>query len=242
MDKAMEFPSIDKKRLAGHRVPRRAIVPLLLIAGLAAWWYYSSFAVPAPVGIPASGSIEAEEVSISSELAGRVTQLLAEEGDQVKAGDVLVKLDDSTLKLQHRMAQVAERQLLELQLEKTSIRSPMDGVVYRRSIRVGEVATPGAVLMTVGKLDQVELTLYVREGDIGRVRVDQPVSVQVDSFPGETFQGRVSFIASKAEFTPRNVQTQKDRLNLVFAVKVKIPNPDLRLKPGVPADATILDQ
>ena len=127
-------------------------------------------------------------------------------------------------------------------MEKTSIRSPMDGVVYRRSIRVGEVATPGAVLMTVGKLDQVELTLYVREGDIGRVRVDQPVSVQVDSFPGEIFQGRVSFIASKAEFTPRNVQTQKDRLNLVFAVKVKIPNPDLRLKPGVPADATILDQ
>ncbi|HZK66532.1 MAG TPA: biotin/lipoyl-binding protein, partial [Chloroflexota bacterium] len=93
MDKTMELPSTDKKRLAGHRVPRRAIVPLLLIAGLAAWWYYSSFAVPAPVGIPASGSIEAEEVSISSELAGRVTQLLAEEGDQVKAGDVLVKLD-----------------------------------------------------------------------------------------------------------------------------------------------------
>lgn len=242
MDKAVEIPSTDKKRQAGHRVPRRAIVPLLLIAGLAAWWYYTNFAVPAPVGISASGTIEAEEVSISSELAGRVTGLLVEEGDQVRAGDLLVKLDDSTLKLQHRMAPMAERQLLELQIEKTSIRSPMDGVVYRRSIRVGEVATPGAVLMTVGKLEQVELTLYVPEREIGRVKVGQPVRVQVDSFPGEIFQGRVSFIASKAEFTPRNVQTQKDRLNLVFAVKVKIPNADQRLKPGVPADATILDQ
>ena len=121
-----------------------------------------------------------------------------------------------------------------------TIRSPIDGVVARRSIRVGEVASPGAARLVVTEPDPVELTVYVPEKEIGRVGVGQKVEVQVDSFPEEVFSGEVTFISTKAEFTPRNVQTQKDRLNLVFAVKVRIPNPDLRLKPGMPADATIL--
>ena len=196
-------------------------------------------AAPVPYGIAASGTIEAEEVSIASEMAGRVVQLLADEGDNVTAGGLLVKLDDSLLQRQYRMATITERQLLELQLDKTEVRSPIDGEVARRSIRLGEVASPGSTLMAVVNLDQVELTLFVPERSIGQVHTGQKVDVQVDSFPGESFSGEVTFIATKAEFTPRNIQTQKDRLNLVFAVKVQIDNPDHRLKPGMPADATI---
>ncbi len=224
-----------------HR-PHPRVLALLAVVVLAAaaWWYYTTLTAPSPRGVVASGTVESEEVDIASEVPGRVVQLPIDEGAAVKAGDVLVKLDDSLLRLQLRMASVAERQPLELQLDKMTLRSPLDGVVGRRSIHVGEVVSPGSTLMVVTQLEQAELTLYVPEQQIGRVKVGQKVDVRVDSFPGESFPGEVTFINSKAEFTPRNVQTQRDRMNLVFAVKVKIPNPDLRLKPGMPADATIV--
>ena len=226
------------------RAHRRPPMPLLLLLALllaaGAWWYYAEVTASPPRGIVASGTIEAEEVSIASEVPGRVVQILAGEGDRVRAGDVLVRLDDSVPQLQLRMASMVERQLLELQIDKMAIRSPLDGIVARRSVRLGEVASPGSTLMVVADLSHVDLTLYVPEKEIGRVKVGQRVEVQVDSFPKEVFPGEVTFIATKAEFTPRNVQTQKDRQNLVFAVKVRIPNPDQRLKPGMPSDATIV--
>ena len=93
--------------------------------------------------------------------------------------------------------------------------------------------------MTIANLDEVTLTIYIPEDEIGKVKVGQTVEVSVDSFPGKVFEGRVNYIASEAEFTPKNVQTKKERVNMVFAVKVKIPNPGHELKPGMPADATI---
>ena len=232
--------SAPVKAKPAHRRPPRPLLALAVIALAAgAWWYYTQLSSPPPNCLAASGTIESEEVSIASEVAGRVVQLLADEGDHVKAGDVLAKLDDSLPRLQLEMAPLSDRRPLEIQLDKATIRSPLDGVVVRRSIRVGEVASPASTMMVVTRLDQVELTLFVPEKSIGLVKVGQGVDVRVDSYPGESFPGRVTFINTRAEFTPRNVQTQKDRLNLVFAVKVQIPNPDLRLKPGMPADATI---
>lgn len=227
---------------AKRRRPNPRLLALLggVILAAAGWWYYSGISVPAPAGIVASGTLEAEEVSIASEVAGRVVQLPVAEGDSVKAGEVLVKLDDSLARLQLQMAPPSERRPLELQLEKMTIRSPLDGILGRRSIHAGEVVSPGATLMVVTRLNPAKLMVYVPEGEIGRVKIGQKVEVRVDSFPGESFPGEVTFINDKAEFTPRNVQTQRDRMNLVFAVKVKIPNPDQRLKPGMPADATIL--
>ncbi len=223
-----------------HRPPRRALLLLAAALVAAAWWYYTELAAPPPNGIAASGTIESEEVAIAPEVAGRIVEIRAEEGSRVRAGDVLARLDDSMVRLQLRMASLAERQLLELQLDKLTLRSPLDGLVARRSLRVGEVASPGTTVMAVARQDPVELTLFVPEARIGQVKVGQKVEVRVDSFPGEVFPGEVTFISTRAEFTPRNVQTQKDRLNLVFAVKVRIANPDLRLKPGMPADATIV--
>ncbi len=130
---------------------------------------------------------------------------------------------------------------LEVQLEKMTLKAPRYGLVVERMVHVGEMAAPGASLLTVADLNEVKLTIYIPEDEIGRVRVGQQVEVTVDSYPDEVFVGRVSYIASEAEFTPKNVQTKKERVNMVFAVKIKLPNPDHELKPGMPADAEILD-
>ncbi len=138
-------------------------------------------------------------------------------------------------------AQVAQAEaaleLLNVQLDKMTLRSPLDGLITSRTVHAGETAAPGATLLTVADLTNVTLTVYIPEDEIGKVKVGQPVKVTVDSFPGQVFEGTVSYIASEAEFTPKNVQTKKERVNMVFAVKVTLPNPTHDLKPGMPADA-----
>jgi multidrug resistance efflux pump len=129
--------------------------------------------------------------------------------------------------------------LIEARIERLTLTAPMDGVVSTRSAQQGETASPGVPLLTLANLDEVTLVIYIPENRIGQVNVGQEVAVEVDSFPGRTFTGRVASIAGEAEFTPRNVQTQEERVNLVFAVDVSIPNPDYELKPGMPADATL---
>ena len=104
------------------------------------------------------------------------------------------------------------------------------------------MAAPGATLLTLGDLDEATLTVYVPEDKLGQVKIGQQVEVYVDSFPERTFIGTVVAIAQEAEFTPRNVQTKEERVNMVFAVEVNIPNPDHALKPGLPADAVIITE
>jgi multidrug efflux pump subunit AcrA (membrane-fusion protein) len=130
--------------------------------------------------------------------------------------------------------------LLRVQGEKLTLQAPISGLVLERPVHVGELAVPGAPLMTLADLDNVTLTIFVPEDQIGKVQLGQPVSVTVDAYPEQTFPGAVTFIASQAEFTPKNVQTREERVNMVFAVKVRLPNEDQALKPGMPADAVIL--
>jgi len=131
--------------------------------------------------------------------------------------------------------------LIDAQIAQLTLTAPMDGIVTSRSSQTGETASAGAPLLTIANLDEVTLVIYIPETRVGQVRVGQEVEVRVDSFPGRAFVGQIASIAGEAEFTPRNVQTQEERVNLVFAVKVRIPNSDGALKPGMPADATILD-
>lgn len=142
---------------------------------------------------------------------------------------------------QVQQAQAALETLLR-EREKLSIAAPVGGLVLELSIHEGELAAPGGTMLTLGDLDEVTLTVYVPEDKLGQVKVGQKVEVQVDSFPDRTFTGQVVAIASEAEFTPRNVQTKEERVNMVFAVDVRLPNPDHALKPGVPADATIITE
>jgi multidrug resistance efflux pump len=137
------------------------------------------------------------------------------------------------------MAQAALDTLL-VQASKFTLTSPITGLVLERPVHVGEVAMPGAPLMTLADLENLTLTVYVPEDQLGQVRIGQLVEVTVDAYPQRTFEGTVSFIASQAEFTPKNVQTREERVSMVFAVKVKLPNPDHALKPGMPADAVLL--
>jgi HlyD family secretion protein len=133
----------------------------------------------------------------------------------------------------------AALEALEVQLDKLTLEAPISGLVLVRPVHVGEVAQPGAPLMTLADLDRLTLTIYVPEDQLGKVQIGQAVSVTVDAYPDRAFPGTVTFIASEAEFTPKNVQTREERVSMVFAVKVQLENPDHALKPGMPADAVI---
>jgi HlyD family secretion protein len=100
------------------------------------------------------------------------------------------------------------------------------------------VVNPGSTLLTLGRLDELTITVYVPEDRLGEVAMGQVANVTVDSFPGETFTAAVTYISSQAEFTPRNVQTVEGRKNTVFAVKLKLGDTSGKLKPGMPADVT----
>jgi len=127
--------------------------------------------------------------------------------------------------------------ILQVQQEKMTLRAPLNGLVTRRTLHVGELASPGAPVITIADLTKVRLTVYIPEDQIGHVRLGQKVQVTVDSFPGHVFSGEVAYISPRAEFTPKNIQTQKERVNMVFAVRIRLNNPELLLKPGMPADA-----
>jgi multidrug efflux pump subunit AcrA (membrane-fusion protein) len=155
----------------------------------------------------------------------------------VKAGPMPEEVAIAQAQVQQAEAALAR---VQIQLDKLTLTAPRDGVVTERPANPGELATPGATLLQLGDLDQVTLTVFIPETQIGPVDEDQIAYVTVDAYPGEVFEGRVTFIATEAEFTPKNVQTEEERVNLVFAVKISLANPDHRLKPGMPADAEII--
>jgi multidrug resistance efflux pump len=129
---------------------------------------------------------------------------------------------------------------VEVQLAKQSLTAPRDGLISEKLVDPGELAAPGAVLLELKDIDSVELTVYIPQDQVGQVKIGQKALVSVDAYEDQQFEGRVSYIAHEAEFTPRNVQTKEERVKLVFPVKIKLDNPDHRLKPGMPADAEIL--
>ncbi len=140
-----------------------------------------------------------------------------------------------------KLAQVeAARNGLRVQTVKSTITSPLAGIVTSRIADPGEMAAPGAPLLVVADLSQITLVVYVPEPRIGQVRVGQVAQVTVDAYPGRTFTGAVSYISPRVEFTPKNVQTQEERVETVFAVEIKLANADGYLKPGMPADAELI--
>ena len=140
-------------------------------------------------------------------------------------------------------AQVAQAEasitLARARLAEATIASPIDGVVLRKNAEAGETVNPGTPILTLLVPRELWLRAYVPEADIGRVRVGQTATITVDAYPGRGFPGVITEIASEAEFTPKNVQTKKERVNLVFRVKIAAQNADGVLKPGMPADAAL---
>jgi HlyD family secretion protein len=221
------------------RPPRRALVlvaGVVLLGVLGAWFLWPR---PDSGALTASGTVEFDEVTLSAEAAGRVADLLVGEGSAVIEGQVVGHLNDPVLNVQNRQALVdpAQQQLTQAQMARLALTAPLTGVVQKEVAHRGEYVAPGSPILTVADPTDLKLTLYVLEGDLGRVAVGQMVDIRSDTFPDRVFVGRVTSIADRAEFTPRNVQTQKDRQNLVFAVTVRVPNPDVALKAGLPVDA-----
>lgn len=131
----------------------------------------------------------------------------------------------------------ANRELAEIQLAHTVLRAPFGGIITSRNVEPGEVITPSREVFTLADLSTVDLKIFVDETEIGTVKPGQDVEVRVDTFPNKTYRGNVAYISPVGEFTPKIIQTHKERVKLVYLVKVTIPNPDLDLKSGMPADA-----
>jgi HlyD family secretion protein len=131
----------------------------------------------------------------------------------------------------------ASMEQMTVQLTYTQLKAPQAGIVTSRSCEPGEVVTPGREVITLSDMSNVDLKIFVDETQIGKVKPGQKVDVRIDSFPGKTFAGAVTFISPEGEFTPKIIQTRKERVKLVYLVKVSIPNPALELKSGMPADA-----
>ena len=124
-----------------------------------------------------------------------------------------------------------------IQLDYARLKAPRAGVITSRSIEPGEVVTLGREVLTLSDLATVDLKIFVDETQIGKVKPGQKAEARVDTFPNKTFAGTVTFISPEGEFTPKIIQTRKERVKLVYLVKVSIPNPASELKSGMPADA-----
>jgi HlyD family secretion protein len=322
----------------------QVIVPLLL-AGAAAWFAYQHWGrKPSPNAsvIRVSGNIEVTDAELSFKIPGRIETRAVSEGQAVKAGQLVAKLEQGDLEqetklraaevevakaflaeleagtrleelaqaeaavelaqaeaaraqleharqkglreqavatdrdyeiaetaLQTTRAKVREAQerlnllrkgprqeqldqararfkqarqalaLAETRLGYATLLSPLAGVVLSHHAQPGEYVAPGTPVVTVGDLERPWLRAYINETDLGRVKLGQTVTLTTDTFPGRQYEGRLAFISSQAEFTPKNVQTKKERVKLVYRIKVEAPNPNLELKPGMPADAVI---
>ena len=147
-----------------------------------------------------------------------------------------VKQDIEVAAAQISAANASLRQA-SIQLDYTQLKSPMDGVITSRNVEPGETVNSGREVITISDLSRVDLKIFVDETEIGKVRPGQKVDVKVDTFPGKTYTGTVSFISPEGEFTPKIIQTKKERVKLVYLVKVSIVNSNIELKAGMPADA-----
>ncbi len=158
--------------------------------------------------------------------------------DLVKAGPRREDIQQGRARLEQ--AQAALR-LAEVQVSYATVFAPLGGVVLSKNIEPGDYVAPGTGVVTIGDLNNVWLRAYIDESDKGRVKPGQTAWITTDAYPGKRYKGYVSFISQEAEFTPKNVQTQKERVKLVYRIKINIRNPaeGEQLNPGMPADAVI---
>lgn len=233
------------------------IILVVVLAAAGGYWWYTQATAPNPNQLVLSGNIEATRVNVSAQASGQVSDLKTEEGKDVKKGATLVILDNSLLGLQLDQAKAAFNvaqlsgnaaqinlaqqnvNVAEQNLKRATITAPVKGTVIDLPYNKGELANAGSVVATLADLNNVTLVVYIPEDKVGRISLDQDVDVHTDSFPNKTFSGTIKKISDQAEFTPASVQTKEQRVNLVFAVTISLGNSGHKLKPGMPADATI---
>ncbi len=172
----------------------------------------------------------AYETRLAQLRGAKQQQSLVEEGprrEDIKAAGLRVK------QLTALLANTEEK------LADTKLYAPISGVVFRKNVELGEIVQPGAAVFIVGDLDHPWVKVYVKEDKLGLIKLGQKAKVSVDTYKNRSYDAAVTFISSEAEFTPKNVQTQEERVKLVFGAKVTVENKDQELKPGMPADVRI---
>ncbi len=195
-----------------------------------------------------SGTLEMTEHVLGARVAGRVATVTVKEGDTVKAGQVLATLDryEQTQKDFERVqelfktggANAQEVEHAQLAVDDQRVVSPVDGIVLVKAAETGETLSSGAGVLVVGDTKDQWVKIFVPEGMINRLTMDQGVVISLDG-TDKTYKGHVSFIAAKAEFTPRNIQTPEERVTQDFAVKASLDQPDASLHTGVAADVRL---
>ena len=202
---------------------------------------------------------ESAEAGLKSATEREALVLAGPRVEQIKAQGALVERSRAALKMaqanslemKRREQELAARRanimqskasiaLIDSQLADTVAASPVDGVVLVKSADVGEVLAAGTTVVTVGDIDHPWLRGYINETDLGRVKIGSKARVTTDSYKGKVYNGRVSFISSEAEFTPKQIQTQEERVKLVYRIKIEVDNPQHELKSNMPADAEIV--
>ncbi len=171
------------------------------------------------------------------------------ERDRAAAALEAARANAATLDLRQQDVRVAEAavreaqsnvQRLETQVAELKVFAPLDATVLTKAVEEGEVVAAGKPLVLLGDLDHPWIKVYVTETEVGKVMLGAPARILVDSFPQQPFRGTITWIADQAEFTPKNIQTKEERVNLVYAVKITIDNSQRRLKAGMTADAELL--
>jgi HlyD family secretion protein len=166
---------------------------------------------------------------------------------QFKSADEIYKklkrgarIEDINAAKARKLQSESQLELIRKQINDSYILSPAEGVISHKVFEMGEPVLPGSSLFTISDLNKVYLMIYVNEENLGKVKYGQKAEIRIDSHPEKVFEGKVTYISSNAEFTPKNIQTKEDRTKLVFGVKVEINNPEKILKPGMPADAALI--
>jgi len=161
--------------------------------------------------------------------------------DQAKANRIDLKRKEQ--ELEARQADIAKNRaqagMTKTQIDDTVLVAPIDGVVLVKPAENGEVIAAGTTVVSIGDLDHPWLRAYVNETDLGKVKLGETVKLSTDSYPNKTYTGRISFIASDAEFTPKQIQTKEERVKLVYRIKVEVDNSAHELKNNMPVDAEI---
>jgi HlyD family secretion protein len=177
------------------------------------------------------------------DIAGGQAQVAQAQAALANAEANRIELRRKREELVARKAQIEQARgqagISDAQLNDTVIYAPIDGVVLVKSAEAGEVLAAGTTVVTVGDLDHPWLRAYVGETELGHVKLGQKVNLMTDSYPGKTYPGVVSFIASEAEFTPKQIQTKEERVKLVYRIKVDVDNSSHELKNNMPVDAEI---
>jgi HlyD family secretion protein len=156
--------------------------------------------------------------------------------EKMKHGSRQEEIDAARARRDQAKAQMAS---LQKKVNDCAVTSPIAGTITKRYVEQGELAGTGMALYRVSDLSSMDITIYVSESNLPKVTLNQNASVRIDAFQKKEYEGKVVFISSTAEFTPKNIQTKDERTKLVFSVKVKVPNPDGTLKAGIPADVTL---